>query len=487
MSNALMLIPIFLPIICGAIVLGVRFPGDKLRNGFILASVLATSTVTFVLLFTLSSELFTLLTFTGDLTLALKLDGLGRIFAGLAAVLWPFTTVYAFDYMKHEHRQRMFYAFFLISYGVTLGIAASGNILTMYFFYELLTLSTLPLVIQPMTTGSRRAGRFYLLYSIGGAAFAFIGMVFLLTYGSGADFVMGGILTGEAWDNRAIMLVVYVGAFMGFGVKAAIFPLHAWLPKASVAPTPVTALLHAVAVVKAGAFACIRLTYYSFGPDFLRGTWAQYAVMAVAMISILYGSSAALKQVHFKRRLAYSTMANLSYILFGVTLMTPAGLEAGVLHLLFHSVIKIGAFFAAGAVLHNAEREYVSELDGLGRRMPVTFGAFVIFALSLTGVPLFNGFVSKWSLASAAVESGGIFELAGIVVLLISALLTAIYMLNVCIRAYFPGEKTDTKALVRVREASDLMTVPMAILAGACIFFGVSSQPVIELISRLLY
>ena len=368
-----------------------------------------------------------------------------------------------------------------------MGIAASGNILTIYFFYELLTLSTLPLVIQPMTTGSRRAGRYYLLYSIGGAAFAFIGMVFLLTYGSGADFVMGGILTAEAWENRSLMLIVYVGAFMGFGVKSAIFPLHTWLPKASVAPTPVTALLHAVAVVKAGAFACIRLTYYSFGTNFLKGTWAQYAVMAVAMISILYGSSAALKQVHFKRRLAYSTMANLSYILFGVTLMTPTGLEAGVLHLLFHSIIKIGAFFAAGAVLHNTGREFVSELDGLGKRMPVTFGAFAIFALSLTGVPLFNGFVSKWSLAAAAVESGGIFELMGIIVLLISALLTAIYMLNVCIRAYFPGEKTDLKALTKVREASDLMTVPMAILAGACIFFGVSSQPIIELISKLLY
>lgn len=487
MSTALLLIPIFLPIICGFSLLGIRFPSDRIRNGYVLTVVLVTSVITGVMLFTVSGELFTLMSFTGDLTLAIKLDGMGRIFAGLVALLWPFTAVYAFEYMKHEHHQKMFYAFFLVSYGVTVGIAASGNILTMYFFYELLTLSTLPLVIQPMTTGSRRAGRYYLLYSIGGAAFAFIGMVFLLSYGSGAEFVMGGILGDEAWQHRTLMLIVYVGAFMGFGVKAAIFPLHSWLPKASVAPTPVTALLHAVAVVKAGAFACIRLTYYCFGTDFVKNSWAQYAVMSVAMISILYGSSAALKQVHFKRRLAYSTMANLSYILFGVTLMTPAGLEAGVLHLLFHSIIKIGAFFAAGAVLHNTGREFVSELDGMGKRMPVTFGAFVIFALSLTGVPLFNGFVSKWSLASAAVESGGTFELMGIIVLLISALLTAIYMLNVCIRAYFPGEKTDLKALAKVREASDAMTIPMAILAGGCIFFGVNAQPLMDLISKLLY
>ncbi len=487
MSNAFLLIPIFLPILCGAAVLGLSQLTDKGRNALVMTSVLATSAVSFVLVFTTSNDVFTLMSFTGDLTLALQPDGLGRIFAALVALLWPFTTIYAFEYMQHEERKRMFYAFFLISYGVTLGIAASGNILTMYFFYELLTLSTLPLVMQPMNTASRRAGRYYLIYSIGGAAFAFIGMVFLLTYGSGAEFVMGGILTPEAWENRTLMLIVYVGAFMGFGVKAAIFPLHSWLPKASVAPTPVTALLHAVAVVKAGAFACIRLTYYCFGTNFLKGTWAQYTVMAVALISILYGSSAALKQVHFKRRLAYSTMANLSYILFGVTLMTPAGLEAGVLHLLFHSIIKIGAFFAAGAVLHSAEREFVSELDGLGKRMPVTFGAFVVFALSLTGVPLFNGFVSKWALASAAVESGGWFELIGIVVLLISALLTAIYMLNVCIRAYFPSPSCDPAAVSSVKEAGKCMTVPMFILAAACLFFGLFSQPLINLISSLLY
>lgn len=210
-------------------------------------------------------------------------------------------------------------------------------------------------------------------------------MVFIIIYGSGAGFTMGGILSPAAFENKNLLLTVYVLAFMGFGVKAAVFPLHGWLPKASVAPTPVTALLHAVAVVKAGAFAVIRLTYYSYGADFLRGTWAQYVVMGVAVFTILFGSSAALKQVHFKRRLAYSTVANLSYILFGVTLMSEAGLNAGVLHMLFHSIIKIGAFFAAGAVLHNTGKEYISELDGLGKKMPVTFTAFTVFALSLTG------------------------------------------------------------------------------------------------------
>ncbi len=486
MSNAFLLIPIFLPIICGTVLFTANFKSECIKRFFIMSSVVLTSVVMFMLIFLTNDILFTLFAFSGDFTIALNLDGMGKIFAGLVALLWPFTTLYAFEYMKHEKRLKMFYTFFLVSYGVTLGIACSGNILTLYFFYELLTLSTLPLVLQPMNKASRRAGRAYLIYSIGGAAFAFIGMVFILTYGSGTGFTMGGILTPSALDKKDMLLGVYVASFLGFGVKAAIFPLHSWLPKASVAPTPVTALLHAVAVVKAGAFSIIRLTYYSFGTDFLRGTWAQYAVMAISAFTILFGSSAALKQVHFKRRLAYSTIANLSYILFGVTIMTPMGLESGILHLLFHSIIKIGAFFAAGAVLHNTGREFVSELDGLGKRMPVTFACFSVFALALTGIPMFNGFISKWSLASAAISSGGIPEMIGVIVLLISALLTAIYMFNVCIRAYFPKKDTDIAALKGIKEANWRMTAPMLILAATCIFFGLWSQPVISLISSAL-
>lgn len=486
MSNGFLLIPIFFPVICGALFFALNPKTKKARNTFVLTSVLINTAIMFVTIFLTNDILFTLFDFSGDLTIALNLDGLGKIFAGLVSVLWPFTALYALEYMKKEEHIRMFYTFFLVSYGVTLGIACSGNMLTMYFFYELLTLVTLPLVIQPMTKASNRAGRAYLIYSIGGAAFAFIGLIFILSYGSGAGFTMGGVLTNLANSHKNLLLAVYVLAFMGFGVKAAVFPLHGWLPKASVAPTPVTALLHAVAVVKAGAFAVIRLTYYSYGTDFLKGTWAQYAVMAIVIFTILFGSSAALKQVHFKRRLAYSTVANLSYILFGVTLMTPIGLEAGVLHMLFHSIIKIGAFFAAGAVLHSTKREYISELDGLGKKMPITFGTFTVFALALTGIPLFNGFVSKWALASAAIQSGDTLSFIGIIVLLISALLTAIYMLNISVRAFFPKKDAELTYLEGVHEVNGYMTVPMIILAIACIALGLFSQPVVDLISSAL-
>ncbi|MBP3371840.1 MAG: proton-conducting membrane transporter, partial [Clostridia bacterium] len=278
MSNAFLLIPILLPMLLGGLFALLPFHREKAKKLYLIASTLATSAIMIFLILRTNNELFALFTFSGDLDIALNLDGLGKIFAFLVCVLWPLTTIYALEYMKHESRQKMFYTFFLLSYGVTLGIAASGNLLTLYFFYELLTLCTLPLVLQPMNRASRRAGRSYLLYSIGGAAFAFIGMVFVFTYAGGAPFTMGGILSDAAWNKRDMLLVVYVAAFLGFGVKTAVFPLHAWLPKASVAPTPVTALLHAVAVVKAGAFAVIRLTYYCFGTEFLFGTWAQNVV-----------------------------------------------------------------------------------------------------------------------------------------------------------------------------------------------------------------
>ena len=212
----------------------------------------------------------------------------------------------------------MFFAYYVMTYGVTAGIALAGNLVTMYLCYEMLTLVTFPLVLFPMTKEAKRASRRYLYYSIGGAAFAFIGLVFVLSYSvtGNTEFMPGGILIPEAANaHRNLLLFVYVLAFFGFGVKAALFPLHGWLPKAAVAPTPVTALLHAVAVVKSGAFAILRFTYFSYGAWFLQGTWAQWAVMTGALLTIGYGSTMAVREIHWKRRLAYSTISNLSYIL----------------------------------------------------------------------------------------------------------------------------------------------------------------------------
>ncbi len=316
---------------------------------------------------------------------------------------------------------------------------------------------------------------------MGGAAFAFIGMIFVIVYGTTTEFVLGGVLDLEKVGERAnILLLIYVIAFMGFGVKAAIFPFNSWLPQAGVAPTPVTALLHAVAVVKAGAFAILRLTYYSFGADFLRGTWAQYLLMGIVMFTIVYGCSRAVKETHLKRRLAYSTISNLSYILFGAVIMTPLGMVGALTHMAFHAFMKICSFFCAGAIMHQTEKHYIHELDGLGKKMPWVFGIFTVSSLALMGVPGLAGFISKWNLARAAVESGNKMAYFGIGCLLISALLTAIYMLSIVVRAFFPPQDFDEKTIEGFSDPNWKMLLPLFVFAAVIIAFGLFSSPLVK-------
>lgn len=443
--------------------------------------VVINSILVWMLLFYRPQGIFYLVNFTGNLTIAFQLDGLGCVFAGLISFLWPFATLYSFEYMTKEKHEKVFFTFYTITYGVTLGIALADNILTMYFFYELLTLVTVPLVMHTLTREAILASRKYLYYSLGGAAFAFIGMIFVIIYGNTTEFVLGGVLDiAKIGDRTNILLLIYVIAFMGFGVKAAVCPFNSWLPQAGVAPTPVTALLHAVAVVKAGAFAIIRLTFYSFGTDFLRGTWAQYTVMAIVMFTIVYGCSRAVKETHLKRRLAYSTISNLSYILFGVTIMTPLGMTGALTHMVFHAFMKICSFFCAGAIMHQTEKHYVYELDGLGRRMPWVFGIFTVSSLALMGVPGLAGFISKWNLAYAAVESGNTLAYFGIACLLVSALLTAIYMLTIVIRAFFPPADFDENTGKEFSDPNWKMLVPLIVFAIAIVCFGLFSSPIVD-------
>ena len=327
-----MLLAILLPIAAGGVLLVWRPQDPRRRQDFVVGSACAGAAAALTAVFTLrGEEVFQLLSLGERLSIAFRVDGLSCIFAVLVSVLWPLACLYAAEYMSREGGENRFFAFYLASLGVTLGIAFSANVLTMYFFYELLTLSTLPLVMHALDSKARYAGRIYLTYSMCGAALGFIAMVLLLEHG-GMFFQFGGgvsVLAGKENTLRA----AYVLGFFGFGVKAAVFPGHRWLLRASVAPTPVTALLHAVAVVKAGVFAVTRLTWYGYGPDLIRGSWAQYLVMGAAMFTIAYGSAKALRTQHLKRRLAWSTISNLSYVLLGVTTLTTAGLTAGMVHM----------------------------------------------------------------------------------------------------------------------------------------------------------
>ncbi|KXL53321.1 Na(+)/H(+) antiporter subunit A [Anaerotignum neopropionicum] len=474
MNGFATILPVIFPIIAGVALLPVKFKDRKQREIWVFSITLINTIFSLYAIYFADAGVVTLFHFSEKLSLTLHIDGLSKIFGTMVSILWVITTVYAFEYMTHEGREDKFFAFFTMTYGVVLGVAFSGNFLTMYLFYEFLTLATLPLVMHAMDDKARHAGKTYILYMMFGAALAFIGFVFLYCYSEGMEFTYGGVLIPElVRGNEFTLQIIFLVAFFGFGVKAAILPFYRWLPKASVAPTPVTALLHAVAVVKSGVFAIIRLIYFSFGIEFLVGTWAQNVILVAASITIVFGSTVALRTPHIKRRFAYSTISNLSYIVFGAALMTPAGLTAGLLHMLYHAMIKITLFFTAGAILYKTHREYLYEVEGFGRLMPITFLSMALTGVSLVGVPPFAGFHSKWALATAAVKSGNMIAYLGIVALIISAVLTALYIFYVIIRAYFPRKKEYAEGYYdHVEDPNKYMTIPLIVLTAITILIG---------------
>ena len=442
MNEVMLLFIVLFPFAAGVLVSLIPFKNRKAMLIFIETAVIINSIMVWMILLNRPAGTFTMLKFSGNLSVTFHIDGLATVFA--------------------------------------------GSMITLYLFYELLTLVTTPLVLHTLKREAVLAARTYLYYSIGGAAFAFIGMIFVIIYGSTSDFIYGGVMNiAPHAENTNLLLFIYVLAFMGFGVKAAVCPFCAWLPQAGVAPTPVTALLHAVAVVKSGAFAIMRLTYYSFGTDFLKGTWAQYTVMGVTIFTIVFGCSMAVKERHIKRRLAYSTISNLSYILFGVTIMTPLGLVGALTHLVCHAVMKICSFFCAGAIMYKTEKSYVYELDGLGRKMPKTFGIFTVSALALMGVPGLCGFISKFNLAKAAVESQNTFSYVGIGALLISAILTAIYMMGIVVRAYFPRQDFDQETIADAKDPNWMMLLPLGLFTVAMLVLGLYPTPLLELFRNI--
>ncbi|MBS7315551.1 MAG: proton-conducting membrane transporter [Clostridiaceae bacterium] len=484
MSSYMLIFPIFIPIALGALSKFIHFRTRRAREIFLLIPVFLTTVLVWALILNRPEGSLTLFRFTKNLAISLRLDDFGSFFAVIVATLWPIAMVYAYEYISPEKRTDTFLALYTMTYGVTLGVSFASSLLSMYFFYELLTLVTVPLVMFTMTEEAKYAARKYLYFSLGGTAFAFIGLVFVIVYGTTDAFLPGGVLNLESIANVRLLQIVYIFTFCGFGVKAAVFPVHSWLPEAAVAPTPVTALLHAVAVVKSGVFGITRVTYFTFGADFLRGTWAQYAAIAIALFTILYGSSLAARERHFKRRLAWSTVANLSYILFGVLLLSPSGLASGMMHMLFHAFMKITLFYCAGAVLYKTEREYLSELDGLGYRMPVTFVCYTVSALALTGVPPLSGFYSKFALGAAGILDGGVWGVLGTVILLASALLTAIYALYPAVRAFLP-QKGAILPPKDIHDPNAYMLVPMIFTSAATVLFGLFSVGIYDWLYRI--
>jgi multicomponent Na+:H+ antiporter subunit D len=366
------------------------------------------------------------------LELVLELEPLGLLFALIASGLWLVSGVYSIGYMRGnaEEHQTRFYVCFALAIASAIGVALAGNLLTLYLFYEALTLITWPLVTHHGDDEARRGGRTYLgLLLASSLLFLLPAMAATWWIAGTLDFSPGGILQGKVSGGAAAVLL----ALYAFGIgKAALMPIHRWLPAAMVAPTPVSALLHAVAVVKAGVFSIVKVVVYVFGLDF--GADAFAWLPWVAGFTVLAASVVALRSDNLKRRLAYSTVSQLSYVVLAASILTPLSLAAAALHIAAHAFGKITLFFAAGAVYTAAHKTEVSQLDGVGRRMPWTFAAFGVGALSMIGLPPAGGFVSKWYLVSGALEAGHWLALGVIVA---STLLNAGYFLPIVYRAFF--------------------------------------------------
>jgi multicomponent Na+:H+ antiporter subunit D len=368
------------------------------------------------------------------LALAYEVEPLGMLFALVASGLWIVNSVYSIGYMRanREPRQTSYYVCFAVAIGSTIGIAFAKNLFTMFLFYEALTLSTYPLVTHSRTAEAMRAGRIYLGLLLGTSMLLFLPAIFVTWYLAGTlDFTPGGVLSGKAGGVAiGLLLALYV-----FGIgKAAVMPLHFWLPAAMVAPTPVSALLHAVAVVKAGVFSILKITVLICGIDtlnaFSQSTW----LTIVAGITVLAASIVALRQDNLKRRLAYSTISQLSYVLLGVAVLAPISVAGAAMHIAAHAVSKITLFFAAGSIHTATHLTQISQLDGIGRRMPWTMGAFAVGALSMIGVPPTAGFLGKWMILTGAMETANWIALFVIVV---STVLNAAYFLPIVFRAFF--------------------------------------------------
>ncbi len=398
--------------------------------------------------------------------LHLRADLFGLMFALLASGLWLVTTLYSIGYMRHGHygHQTGYFACFAVAVSAAIGIAFAANLLTFFVFYEILTLATYPLVIHARHTEAMAGGRKYLGYTLSAGQLFLLALIGIQLIAPGAVFQPGGFLQ-PAQVPAGVLTLLFVLSILGVGVKAAIMPLHSWLPAAMVAPTPVSALLHAVAVVKAGTFGCVRVIHYVFGIDVLRAISADMVLAIAASATILVASIRALGEQNLKRRLAYSTVSQLSYIVLGAALGSTAALAGAMFHIVAHGFMKITLFFCAGTIYIQTHKLDIPDLAGLGRQMPITFGAFTVGALGLAGTPLCVGFVSKWNLGLGALQAGQEIFLA---VLVVSGLLNFAYFFPIVYSAFFGNPEQPS----RYDEAPATLCLPLAITAVISVVLG---------------
>jgi multicomponent Na+:H+ antiporter subunit D len=405
------------------------------------------------------------------ITFAFQADALAMLFITLSSILWLITTVYAIGYLENAPHRSRFFGFFSLCVASTMGISMADNLFTFFIFYELLTLSTYPLVVHRGTEKAINAGGLYLRYTITSGAVLLIAIIWLYSITGTQDFAEKGIMTNVGEEHHFALTIIFILFLLAFGVKAALVPLHGWLPQAMVAPAPVSALLHAVAVVKAGAFGIVRVVYDIYGVHFAHDLGVLVLLTVLASITIIYGSIRALFQDDLKKRLAFSTVSQVSYIALGVSLFGPLGIIGGVVHLVHQGIMKITLFFCAGNFAETLGIHKVSEMQGVGKKMPLTMGAFTVGAMGMIGVPPVAGFVSKWYLGMGALEANMGWVIG---VLIISSLLNAAYFLPILYMAWFKPMRQEWPHEVKFgrHETALMLLVPPLITAALSLLAG---------------
>ena len=417
------------------------------------------------------------------LELAFRVDAFGLLFAGGASVLWVVTSFYSIGYMRSldEHAQTRYFACFALALSTTMGVAFSANLFTLFVFYEALSLVTYPLVSHKETDEAKAGARKYIVYLLGAAKVGLLSALILIYTKTGnLDFESGGIFAAELIAEHPTLLFVIFGLCLFGFAKNAVMPMHSWLPAAMVAPTPVSALLHAVAVVKTGVFSTLRVFLFIFGAGTMQTIGADNLALGFAAVTIIVASLLALGQDNIKARLAFSTVSQLSYIILGAALLNHDGVTGGVAHITNHAVSKITLFLCAGSIYVSAHKTQVSELPGLAKRMPWTMAAFALASLSVIGIPPTSGFISKWYLALGTIDAGHYVLL---VVLLASSLLNAAYLWPIVFKAYFAKEETPPTEEIR---ENPWMVVPLVVTALGSLLLGIFPGPVLELAGSLM-
>ena len=488
MSHSIVILfAIFVPIIWGlGLLVKPEFKNRKTLVTVTGIGLVVTTILSFAVLASGKTELM-LFSLGKNMNIFFRVDDVGRLFALVVTVIWVLAGFYGFEYMKHEGEEKRYFGFYLMVFGVLLALTFSGSIVTYYLFYEMMTLLSVPLVLHSKSREAIMGGLKYLFYSLFGAYMVLFGIYFLNKYATTLEFNAGGVLDmGVASQNKGLLLVVAFSMILGFGVKAGMFPLHAWLPTAHpIAPAPASAVMSGI-IVKMGVLGMLRVVYFMFGASFLQGTWVQKTWIVLALLTVFMGSMLAYREKVFKKRLAYSTVSQISYILFGMALLQPEALMGSLLHVVFHAVIKSALFMCAGAVIYKTGKSSVSELRGIGKEMPISIWCYTFASLALIGIPPASGFISKWYLAVGSLGSDiRVFSWLGPVILLVSALLTAGYLLPITVQGFLPGADYDYSNLKK-NEPVKMMVVPLVVLAALAILLGVFPNLLTDYISQIV-